>query len=153
MIILQDTREKDPWSFDFYSDVEEVRVQGLKTGDYSLWGYDSIISIERKKSSGEIALNLGQKWKAFSNELNRMQSFSSRYIICEFPESDLDIFPENSGIPKNQWSKLRINSSFLKHRLYDAVSQSNIELIFCNSKSEAEDRAYNILKDFIKEYE
>lgn len=153
MIILQDTREKDPWTFSFYPEVQECKVQHLKTGDYSLWGYDSIISIERKKSSGEIALNLGQKWKAFSNELTRMEDFSFKYIICEFPETDLDIFPENSGIPKNQWSKLRMSSSFLKNRLYDAVSRSNIELIFCSGKVEAEDRAFNIFKDFIKEYE
>jgi hypothetical protein len=153
MIIIRDGREKEPWNFSFFPEVKEYKTQALKTGDYTLWGYQDIISIERKRNTAEIAINLGKKWKTFEKELKRLEPIPHKYIICEFPESDLDIFPENSGVPKKLWSTLRMSSSFLKSRLYSETIKYNIELIFSVNKSEAEQRAIEIFKNIIKEYE
>lgn len=153
MIIVRDTREKEPWDFSAFSEVLECKVTGLKTGDYTMFGYESLLSIERKRNTGEIAINLGSKWSTFEKELIRMKDIPYKYIVCEFPEYQLDIFPEESGIPKKLWSKIRMNPSFLKSRLYDSVIKYNIELIFSSNKQDAERRVFEILKSIKDEHE
>ena len=153
MIIIRDTREKEPWNFSFFPEVKEYRTQGLKTGDYTLWGYESIVCVERKRNCAEIAINLVSKWKTFEKELKRLEPIEHKYIICEFPESDLDTFPVNSGIPEKHWSKLRMSSSFLKMRLYGETAKYNIQLIFSANKSEAEQKVIQIFKETIELYE
>lgn len=153
MIIIRDTREKEPWDFSIFPEVKECRTTGLKTGDYTLWGYEDVLSIERKRSTSEISINLGIKWKTFEKELIRMQDITHKYIICEFPEYYLDIFPEKSGIPDNLLSKIRMNPSFLKSRLYDSTIKYNIELIFSSNKEDAERRVFEILKETRDMYE
>jgi len=143
MIIIQDTREKYPWDFSFYN--AETKVKGLKTGDYSLCGLETKTCIERKRNTGEIAINLGFKWKQFSNELLRMCLFNHKIIIMEFDEYDLDVFPKKSSIPENKWSQIRMSAGFLKKRLYSIKDTYDIDIIFCPSKEQAEQQAYNFL--------
>jgi hypothetical protein len=145
MIIIQDTREKYPWDFSFYD--AETKIKGLKTGDYSLCGFENNICIERKRNTGEIAINLGFKWKQFSNELLRMCLFNHKIIICEFSEELLDCFPKKSGIPENKWSKIRMSPGFLKKQLYSIKDTYDIDIIFCPTKEQAEQQAYQFLKE------
>jgi hypothetical protein len=145
MIIIQDTREKYPWNFSFYD--AEVQIKGLKTGDYSVAGAEDKICIERKRNTGEIAINLGFKWKQFSSELLRMCLFSHKIIIMEFPEEYLDYFPKKSGIPENKWSKIRMSPGFLKKQLYSIKDTYGIDIIFCPTKEQAEEQAYKFLEE------
>lgn len=145
MIVICDSREKSPLNFSFYPDIE-VKVDGLKTGDYSIEGYTESITIERKRSTGELAINLGSKWKQFSDEMLRMCVFPHKVILCEFSEHLLDKFPEESGIPPKHWSKLRMSPNFLKKRLYSIQEVYDIDLIFSPSKEAAEEYAANFLK-------
>ena len=55
--IIVDTREQQPWSFDF----NEIAVAKLDTGDYSVAGLEEVLCIERKKSVSEIANNIVEK--------------------------------------------------------------------------------------------
>lgn len=144
MIILCDTREKHPLNFSFYD--KEMESQGLKTGDYSVKGFEDKICIERKRNTGELSINLGSKWKQFSEELLRMCIYPHKVILCEFPEHHLDTFPKNSGIPEKHWSKLRISSGFLKKRLYSIPDTYDIEIVFTNSKEQAEEYAVKFLE-------
>lgn len=143
MIILCDKREKRPFQFNFYNC--ETEFTTLKTGDYSVKGCAESICLERKASTGEIAINLGFKWKQFSNELLRMCLFNHKIIIMEFDEYDLDVFPKKSGIPENKWSQIRMSAGFLKKRLYSIKDTYDIDIIFCPSKEQAEQQAYNFL--------
>ena len=52
MIIIQDTREQSPFDFSFYDC--DVSIATLKTGDYTIEGYEEIVCIERKKSASKI---------------------------------------------------------------------------------------------------
>lgn len=87
MIILYDTREKLPWDFTFHG--HEMELASIKTGDYTIKGHETEIVIERKKSTGEIAQNIGSKAKSFNAEIERMQSIKRRYMIFEFSPQDL----------------------------------------------------------------
>src|SRR3990167_6244714 len=104
MKILQDTKEKMPWDLSFFG-IEQTLVH-VETGDYVIPGF---LVIERKRSTGELSLNLGQKSRCFRAELERMVTFKYRCIICEFSIDDLYSFPINSGIPKRYWKRIRIS--------------------------------------------
>ena len=145
MRIIQDTREQEPWDFAFYG-VDTV-VRKLDTGDYSVEGIEDILCIERKKSTGEIAINLGSKNATFVKELERMRSFKAKYLIFEFSIQTLLSFPALSGIPKSGLSKIRMNAGYIVKLLQKYEEQYDIEIIYCNSKEQANEVAYDIMKE------
>lgn len=145
--IIRDTREKNGWSFDFYETCEAVVDEGLKTGDYTAKGLEGLFVIERKASSGEIALNLGKKRKQFEAELERMREFRWRYIICEFSEDTLRMFPEGSTIPKSKWKYLRMNGKFMRKLLYEYEEDYEVTIIFTDNKQEAEEVAIGLINE------
>lgn len=149
MQIKVDSREKKGvFLFSSYPDVEIV-VKALKTGDYSLVGHEDKITIDRKANSGELQMCFGADWERFKKELDRMSLFEEAYIVCTFPEYDLDTFPVNSGIPKNRWFRLKTSGKFLRKRYHDIEQDyPNIKFIFCYSNQEAEQKTYTLLKNY-----
>lgn len=147
MIILSDSSEKMPWDFSFYHQCEAQEEANLNTGDYTIKGMEHLLVIERKRNAGEISINLGQKWKPFLKEFQRMAEFPHKYLICEFPFEDLLNFPVNSGIPKYLWSKIRVTGKFLASRLTKTCEEYGVELIFAANREEAQSIAMNIFKE------
>lgn len=151
MKIYVDKREKYPWDFTPYHFDQEYIT--LETGDYYVEEIPHLI-IERKRSTGEIATNLGTKWKPFHEELKRMSDFREAYIICEFPLTYLDDFPKNSGVPKNKHKFLRMNANYIKSKLFQNTQKYNIQLIFSNSPEEALAKTIEIINaEFRQTYE
>ena len=144
MIILYDTREKLPWDFSFYG--HEMELASIKTGDYTIKGYETEIIIERKKSTGEIAQNIGSKAKAFNAEIERMQLIKRRYMIFEFSPQDLVNFPKNSGIPLFLQKKIRINAAYLAKEVERYENEKNITVFFCNNREQAMNKAIELLE-------
>lgn len=142
--IIQDTREQYPW--DFTPDGFTTISHKLKTGDYSIQGMEKIVTIERKRSSGEIATNIGAKGKPWKAELERMLNIKYPFIICEFTLDTLMQFPEGSKIPRYKWQYLRMNAKFMASCLSAYKERYNIEVIYCDGESEARQRALEILK-------
>lgn len=71
-----DTREQTPWSF-----ARSKRVT-MKTGDYSIVGYEHRICVERKTQQDMWGTcGRGHKW--FSAELERMAEMEAACIIIE----------------------------------------------------------------------
>lgn len=147
MIIIQDTKEKMPWHFDIYDCCDGQVVQSLKTGDYTVKGYESLICLERKRTVGEIAINLGSKVKQFKAEFERMSTFRFRFIICEFPSSKILEFPRGSGIPQRVWPKLRINGKYIFSLLHSLCDEFSVDLHFCDCREDAELLAIQLLEN------
>lgn len=145
MIILVDTREQQPWDFGFHGIAS--KSQKLDTGDYTLEGTDKLICIERKKTTGELALNLGQKKKAFDAEMERMSEFKFKYLLFEFSMSDMLVFPKNSGIPSNLMKNVRINSKYMLKCLEEYQNKYEIEIIYANNRDSAINFTVELLKD------
>jgi len=147
--IIQDTREKkDKFFFYSYSDVELV-VTCLKTGDYSIVGYEDKITIDRKCSTQELQICFGQQWKRFHRELERMSSFDEAYIMCSFPYEHLLIFPNKSGIPFSKLKYIKMTGSFLRKRIYTIEEEfPNIKFLFNDTQEDAEHRTYEILRNY-----
>jgi DNA excision repair protein ERCC-4 len=151
MIIIQDTREQNPFSFAFYEC--ETTVATLKTGDYTLQGYEEIVAIERKKSTSELATNLGKYRDRFEREMERLSEFEHKYIVCEFTESDLLQFPLNSSIPKRIIKYIRMNGKFMRKQLHKYEEEYGVAIIFCDGKEEAESKVVDIFKEITRQYE
>jgi hypothetical protein len=91
--VIKDTREQDGWFFSPYDRCTGMEVATMKTGDYTIKGYEDLVCIERKGSVTEIATNLGKKKKAFQAEMERMKDFDFRFILLEFSASDVLDYP------------------------------------------------------------
>ena len=143
-VIIEDTREKNGWDFDGFEECKATIQRGLKTGDYTLEGLEDVLCIERKASTGELAMNLGKKQKQFDAEIERMSEFRWAYILCEFSIDNLMQFPKGSTIPPRRWKYLRMNGKFMWRKICEYKEQYGIETLFCDTKENAEESAMQI---------
>jgi hypothetical protein len=148
-VVIQDTREKNGWNFDIYDSCIGTLTKGLKTGDYTIEGREDFLIIERKATTAELALNLGKKRVQFEAELERMLAFRHAYIVCEFSESRLMQFPKGSTIPRRRWRYLRMNGKFMRRKLHEYEEKYGVEIIFCEDRHSAEEKAIEIFEDIL----
>jgi hypothetical protein len=130
-VVIRDTREKPGhgWTFDKSATCGGTKVSTLKTGDYTLVGYEDILCVERKGCVREFAMNLLQK--RFEAELVRMTKFAVAVVVLEFDFEDIIRWPEGSGIPKYKWRKLKVRSSLLLKKFWDLkIAYPNIQFMF-----------------------
>jgi hypothetical protein len=89
-VVVRDTREKEGhgWTFEAHSskrrppNCDGMVEQKLDTGDYSLVGYEDILSIERKRNFSELWGNLAEKDR-IEDEMSRMADIKYAYMIIE----------------------------------------------------------------------
>ena len=144
-IIIRDTREKTGvWEFenqDWHDRVEEIK---LKTGDYSLHGYEDVLCIERKRTVAEWAVNVFES--RFEDWLSRMQTYKHRFIICEFNMNDILRFPVGSNIPKWQWERLKVSPEYMLSCMNNIRVSRNIHIIYAGDRDNAMREAASIMK-------
>lgn len=149
MNIVRDTREKLPLDLGLVAAMRDVPVsidvRKLDYGDYSIAGLEDRFAIERKRSTGELALNLGKGRDRFWRELEGLSKFRRSILLCEFPEWHLGVFPEHSGIPVKKQRFLRMNSGFLIRSIQDLQAEFGLEVIYCNDRKHAEDVVFDLL--------
>ena len=126
--ILKDSREKLGWNFIPDDFVKEMRTTNLKTGDYSLLGYEEFLSIERKGCINEFAQNLIQD--RFTRELERLENIKFPFIILEFTFRDLLGYPQTSHLPPKVRSKIRITGKFLLKKFIELQCKFKTKIIF-----------------------
>ncbi len=150
MKIIRDTREKvGYWDFSFHG--YEQSVSCLKTGDYSISGYEDILCIERKKSTGEVARNIGVDRVRFEAELLRMKDFKYKYLIFEFSVAQLLFYPKGSGLSREAMKKTRISPQFILKKLDEYEKEYGIEIIYAGNKEGAMEVAMEIFNEVINE--
>ena len=145
MIILQDTKEKLPWSFASYEYCDEQKPTHLEEGDYMVEGCPLLIAIERKRSVPELANNLGLKYTQFKNEMERLQKYRFRYVICEFSESEVINYPHTSKLPMAVKAKIRTSGKFLIKRISYLIDTYGIQFLYCGNRSSAQRKAMELL--------
>lgn len=82
MIIIQDTREQKPFTFEEIKPRPEVEVAPLKTGDYSLKGFENRMATERKMLI-DLFGSLGKGRDRFEREFQRMADLEFAALIIE----------------------------------------------------------------------
>jgi len=139
VIIVQDTREKQPWQF-----AEGQTVEKLDAGDYALQHSFSII-IERKKGISELARNLGFKRPQFEAELEKMEPYEQRYVICEFSYEAMLKYPKGERIPRKLKRKIKMNGPYMATVISTLEEQYGVEFIFCEDRQTAKNQAEELL--------
>ena len=149
--IIRDNREKSGyWNF-IASKYCSGTIDGtLSTGDYSIEGMEEIFSIERKKTTGELAGNV--LTKQFVNELKRGNHLKHFFVICEFSMKDILSFPYNSGIPNVVWEKLKVTNYLILKKIIEFETLYNVRFLFVDSKENAKEVAKCIFKRMIELY-
>ncbi|WP_081678681.1 ERCC4 domain-containing protein [Desulfocurvibacter africanus] len=87
MLILVDSREQAPFSFDRYEC--ETASAGLATGDYSLAGLEDRVAVERKSLDDLIGCLMGAGRERFERELARAAALDRFAVVVEASFQDL----------------------------------------------------------------
>ena len=95
LTIIEDTREQTPLDFTGHRGVESVR-SGLKTGDYSVQGYEDKICFERKSVPDLVGTLIGGH-ERFLREMDRMKDYEEKYILVEHSASKAYLYCERHG--------------------------------------------------------
>lgn len=87
--ICIDTREQDPLDFTPWASEGLLTARGtIRTGDYSLEGYEHRVTVERKRVA-ELYHTVGAGRERFEAELERMRTMESAHIVIEGDLRDL----------------------------------------------------------------
>ena len=144
--IILDTREQTPWEFGFHNTAKRK----LDTGDYSMEGFESLFTIERKRSVSEIANNLSES--RFKDVLDRLSKIPHSFMIMEFSVDEVYQFPIGSDVPKKMWDKLRVSGNYIIKCLLEAQLNYNIHVLFCDDAENAERVAVSLMKRIYEKY-
>lgn len=139
-IIIVDTREQQPWSFENHA----VSNKKLDTGDYSIEGLENILGIERKKSVSEFANNITES--RYQDVVLRLSQLKYSFLLLEFDLEDVLIYPIGSTVPKRMWGKIKISPAFLMKNILELELTHNIKVMFCGNASNAQKMAEYILR-------
>lgn len=136
--IVIDTREQLP----FWDNCERKK---LNVGDYSLKGYEDIISLERK-STGDLFGTCGAGHKRFHKELERAKTLKYFAIVVEGSYDDI----ATKDFPNSHMTKMKgyiVNSIiFTIHMKY------NIPIFLCKNRTEAKHVTRQLLTTYYNLY-
>ncbi len=141
MIILTDTREQTPYTFDRWN--IEIKAAGLPTGDYSLPGFENQIAIERKSLDDLINCLMGGNRIRFEKELSRARSYELFAVVVESNLSDIANGLYQSSMKPT--AALQTLAAFYVR--YD------VPFLFCGNRSGAEYIVFSLLQKYIQEIE
>tara|TARA_B100000959_G_C14833851_1_gene563056 strand:+ start:370 stop:855 length:486 start_codon:yes stop_codon:yes gene_type:complete len=145
-LVYRDTREKDGWEFTQSGYCAGTEEKAIKTGDYTLYGYEQHLCIERKGSVTELAMNITQP--RFERELERMQEIPWRYIILEFDMHNVVEFPRGTKIPAYKKKFMKVRGPFLLKRILELQKQYDVPFVFCGKY--AKEVCSSIFKRFME---
>ncbi|WP_243363054.1 ERCC4 domain-containing protein [Fundidesulfovibrio terrae] len=139
--IVVDTREQHPYAFEKYPEAEIIR-HGLKTGDYSLAGYEDRMALERKSLDDLIGcLTTGRD--RFERELERARALDLFAVIVEASVEDV--------------KRGRYRSKLNPHAALQSVIAFQVRygtsFVWAGSRAGGEYMAYGLLEKYRREKE
>jgi DNA excision repair protein ERCC-4 len=142
MIVIVDTREQLPYSFQTYPDVD-VHTGTLPTGDYSIPGFDDQIAIERKSLNDLIGCLKGDGRIRFEKELARARHY---HLFCVVVEASF----HHIGMK-------RYHSAMTPQAVFQSLAafhvRYKIPFLFCGDRAGGQYQTYSLLSKFVYETE
>ncbi len=86
--IIVDTREQVGHCFEFDCEMFTTQRTTVKTGDYTIVGFEDILTIERK-TLGDAVGTFFAGWTKFRRELNRLSAMDFPLIVVECDLADI----------------------------------------------------------------
>lgn len=148
--VIRDTREQDGWDFPESQYCAGTVVATMKTGDYTLSGFENELCIERKGAISEFAKNIIEE--RFELELIRLEEFKFPFMVLEFDMNDILLFPKTSTIPKSQWSRVKMSPFFILKKLIEYQVNYKCKIILAG-RGNGRTIAGSIFKRVIENYE
>lgn len=147
-IVAVDTREQTPFTFEgfraFSDDEKYPRIitkrTTLKTGDYSIIGFEKKICVERKSKS-DLFGSVTTGRDRFEREFQRMSEMERAALVCEASNASILAGLENS----------QIDGANVLRTFISWAGRYRVPCFFCTSRAEAEWVTLEILRFFWKE--
>ena len=134
--IIIDTREQAPFPLIGY----DTKVATLRTGDYSLEGFEDRIAVERKSKSDAYGV-VGGGRKRFEACLERMAALERAAIVIERGIEDFD---------QNPPERTRIDSRMAIGSYISWSCKYRIPVFWCHNRAYAERITVRFLSAYIK---
>lgn len=141
MIITVDTREQLPFSFSAYPEMEVVRGT-LKTGDYSVEGYENTIAIERKNLEDLIG-SLTSGRERFEREIERTRDMQYFSVVVEATMDHIRYHHYRSHAKPHA----------MLSSIFALQMRWRVPFVFAGSREGAEYYVYNTLRLWLREME
>ena len=138
--IIVDRREQTPYRFDNWPYKDVLATYGtLKTGDYSIYGYEMLIAVERK-SLDDLMMCLGRERERFMREIERSKELEAFAVIAECSQADI-AFGRYRAQVKPQAALASIGAIMSRYR---------VPVIFAGDRAGGEYMTYMFLKQYAK---
>ena len=141
--LILDTREQDGLDFSKFRDVDVAR-QGLKTGDYSIQGYENAICFERKSVQDLVGTLIGGH-ERFLREMERMTNFEIKYILVEHTPSIVYHYCARHG-----WEN---KFDIIMQSLLAYAYHYQVRVRFCKDREDMAKYIISKSREFLKEKE
>lgn len=140
MIIIQDSREQSPFTFEgaLYEGLA-VKVAGLKTADYSIEGLEDMVGVERK-SMPDLLQSISTNRETFEKMMVRSLELDAFIVVIEEPFRNLGCKEYQS----------HMNRKAAVQTVYSWLSKYRCSFWFAESREGAEFATYNFLRHYHK---
>ena len=136
--IVIDTREQTPLAFP--SAIPTVRGT-LRTGDYSVTGYEDAFAVERKSLSDLVHTVIHDRAR-FERELERMRPFSFRRVLVTSPYE---------AVARGEYEHSRANPRSVVASIAAFEARYNVPFVFAANPGEAATRLVDWARYFVRE--
>ena len=140
MKIIVDTRETNAYQFLNITPKPTLLYRGLKSGDYSIEGFEDRITIERK-SQIDLFGSTGKGRQRFEREFDRLASFDYAAVVIE---ADLHT------IIKNPPEHSAMNPKAVFRTLLSWSLKYDVHIWPCPSRAFAEKTTYLLLEFWLR---
>ena len=138
--VCVDTREQAPFAFTSIDPFDEIPTQyiALKSGDYSIKGYESRITVERKSIS-DLYGSIGADRERFEREMVRLASFEYAAVVIEGDSQAIAQYAENH---------LQMAGKTAEHTMLSWSIKYGVHFWPSINKRHAELRTFHLLRHF-----
>ena len=131
-IVAVDTREQMPFTFsDLHQNLKRLRVyknvQTLKTGDYSIVGFENRVCVERK-SKQDLFGSVSSGRDRFERELGRMSKMERACVVVECSMQSV-----KQGLEQSQMDPMNVLFTMISW-----AGRYRVPWMFCETRGEAE---------------
>jgi hypothetical protein len=147
--LVIDTREQQAWTIDGRNWPSPVEVRKLDTGDYSMAGFESVVTVERKASVLEFAGWVYQD--RCEDELRRMLAIPLSFVFLDFKFTDIVDYPRVPSVPFGVRKRVRITGRQLLKRLHELELAHPHVRWFC-TEGRGRDKTLSLFKRVFESY-
>jgi ERCC4-type nuclease len=142
-VIICDTREQSPFPFRSIDPWDEIPMKyaALATGDYSLVGYESVITIERKSVSDWYG-SIGADRERFTREMERLAEMRHAAVVIEGDWNALTV---------DRPATIQMSAKSSSHTMLSWSLRYGVHFWPCLNRRHAELVTFHLLRHFLKQ--